>query len=36
MSDEKPKKDWAHAPDSGSVPRPYRFNAASIRANGRS
>ena len=26
MSDEKPKKDWAHAPDSGSVPRPYRFN----------
>ena len=26
MSDEKPKKDWEHAPDSGSKPRPYRFN----------
>ena len=25
MSD-KVKKDWAHAPDSGSLPRPYRFN----------
>lgn len=25
MSD-KVKKDWEHAPDSGSLPRPYRFN----------
>ncbi len=23
---DKPKKDWEHAPDSGSIPRPYRFN----------
>lgn len=26
MSDAKPKKDWAHAPVSGSTVRPYRFN----------
>ena len=26
MSDERTKKDWEHAPDSGSETRPYRFN----------
>jgi len=26
MSEIKVKKDWDHAPDSGSSTRPYRFN----------